>query len=173
MSQPHSHAPALEGAGGRRPRWSDAAVETLITLWRAGDLSAADIARRLGVTRNAVLGKIHRLGLSEPRSPGGAPRQARPSWTSRPQSPKRRAPPPARARPPARPAAVDVGPGLVERLEDLPPHACRWPLGEPKSPGFRFCGRPAGERPYCPAHWALAHRPDAARPRRRRRPGRH
>lgn len=172
MSDPHPHAPEVRAAGGRRRGWSDAAVEILTALWREGDLSAAEIARRLDVTRNAVLGKIHRLGLSEPRSPGGAPRPARPSRTPRPQRPARPSAPPARARPPARPAAVDVGPGLVASFEDLPPHACRWPLGEPKSPAFRFCGRPAGDRPYCPPHWSLAHRPDVARPPRRRRPGR-
>ncbi|MCR5876668.1 GcrA family cell cycle regulator [Phenylobacterium sp. J426] len=63
-----------DAAAGRRGGWPPAAVETLKSLWLAGDLSAADIARRFGVTRNAVLGKVHRLGLSgqRPRGPKAA-----------------------------------------------------------------------------------------------------
>ncbi|WP_421935480.1 GcrA family cell cycle regulator [Phenylobacterium sp.] len=138
--------------------WTDDAVETLTRLWRQGDLSAAMIARRLGVTRNAVLGKIHRLGLSQPRRPrppgvAKPPRPARP----RPVASARRAPASALVRTSPQPAA-EIGPGLVARLEDLPSRACHWPLGDPQATDFAFCGRRAATGPYCPAHAGMAYR---------------
>lgn len=138
--------------------WTDDAVETLTRLWRQGDLSAAMIARRLGVTRNAVLGKIHRLGLSQPRRPR-PPAIAPPARRakSRPIAPVARAPASAPVRTPPK-LAAEVGPGLVARLEDLPPRACHWPLGDPQAADFTFCGRKAEAGPYCPAHAGVAYR---------------
>jgi GcrA cell cycle regulator len=144
---------------GRSPgAWTDDAVETLTRLWRQGDLSAAMIARRLGVTRNAVLGKIHRLGLSRPRRPrpvaiAPPPRPAKP----RPVASARRAPASAPVRMSPQPTA-EIGPGLVARLEDLPMQACHWPLGDPQAADFAFCGRRAETGPYCPAHAGMAYR---------------
>lgn len=145
--------------------WTDARVETLKTLWREG-LSAAQIAGRLGgVTRNAVIGKIHRLGLSgravTPRLGG-----QRPAWAK----PRRRA-----RRPPSGPKlaaapAVDIperveGPGLATSILQLGAHVCRWPIGDPKAADFSFCGRRADEGgPYCPAHRRIAHRPGKLAP---------
>ncbi|MCK5911395.1 MAG: GcrA cell cycle regulator [Caulobacter sp.] len=136
--------------------WTDDRIEILGALWREG-LSAAQIARRLagGVTRNAVIGKIHRLGLA---------RRAKPSRLAarRPSRPPR-APSPPRARPvsPARPAASIAreieGPGLAAVLS-IGAHACRWPIGDPKDEGFSLCGRPARRGAFCLAHGALAYR---------------
>ena len=147
-----SPAHAARSPGG----WTDDAVETLTRLWRQGDLSAAMIARRLGVTRNAVLGKIHRLGLSQsrrPRSPAMAPppRPAKP----RPIGSAHRAPALAPVRSSPQPTAEI---GLVARLEDLPTRACHWPLGDPQAADFAFCGRRAETGPYCPAHAGVAYR---------------
>lgn len=138
--------------------WTDDAVETLTRLWRQGDLSAAMIARRLGVTRNAVLGKIHRLGLSQPRRPQPAaiappPRPAKP----RPVASARRALASAPVRTSPQPAG-EIGRGLVARLENLPMRACHWPLGDPQAADFAFCGRRAETGPYCPAHAGMAYR---------------
>lgn len=149
-------------ASGRAARssgaWTDDAVENLTRLWRQGDLSAAMIARRLGVTRNAVLGKIHRLGLSQPRRPRpGAiappPRPAKP----RPVASTRRVPALAPGRMSPQPTA-EIGRGLVTRLEDLPSRACHWPLGDPQAADFTFCGRRAEAGTYCPAHAGMAYR---------------
>jgi GcrA cell cycle regulator len=138
--------------------WTDDAIETLTRLWRQGDLSAAMIARRLGVTRNAVLGKIHRLGLSQPRGPrppaiAPLPRPAKP----RPVASARRVTAPAPVRTSPQPTA-EIGPGLVARLEDLPARACHWPLGDPQAADFTFCGRRAEMGPYCPALSGMAYR---------------
>jgi len=149
---------ASSRAAGSSGGWTDDAVEALVRLWRTGDLSAAMIARRLGVTRNAVLGKIHRLGLSKPRRrrpPAIAP-------TPRHVKPRRvasaaRAPASAPVGTPPK-LTADVGPGLVTRLEDLPSRACHWPLGDPQAADFAFCGRPVETKPYCPAHSGVAYR---------------
>jgi GcrA cell cycle regulator len=142
-----------------RGGWTDDTVETLKRLWGEPDLSAAVIAQRLGVTRNAVLGKIHRLGLSKPRA-------LRPLAKRTPEPRPRRLPRPcavvpvaAMARPQAvAPERLEVGPGLVPHLEDLPRRACHWPLGDPQAADFTFCGRFAETGPYCPAHAAVAYR---------------
>ena len=140
--------------------WSDERVAMLSKLWIDG-LSASQIARQLGgVTRNAVIGKVHRLGLSGRDAPS-APRAiaARPT---RPRPPRRAAP----SRPAVRPdvtaaSAAPEGPGLVNNLVHLAAHACKWPIGDPKSPAFSFCGRRADGR-YCAAHAAQAVRPGTA-----------
>ena len=143
--------------------WSEDRVTTLKSLWLDG-LSASQVAKALGgVTRNAVIGKIHRLGLSGRAVPSAPARLAR---TSVPRSP-RRVPPP-RAKPairhtplPAVPEAPPEGPGLVSSMATLGAHACKWPIGDPKAPSFTFCGRLANG-PYCPAHKAQAFRPGTA-----------
>lgn len=147
-------ARAARSPGG----WTDDTVETLTRLWRQGDLSAATIARRLGVTRNAVLGKIHRLGLSKPRRPrppaiAPPPRPGKP----RPIAPAARPPASAPVRTPTK-LTAEIGRGLVARLEDLPTRACHWPLGDPQAADFTFCGRRAETGPYCPAHAGMAYR---------------
>ncbi|HEY3696266.1 GcrA family cell cycle regulator, partial [Phenylobacterium sp.] len=132
--------------------WSETRVTTLSQLWLDG-LSASQIAKQLGgVTRNAVIGKVHRLGLSG-RAPASAPSRAPRTATSRSKRPRRA--PPLR-KPPAPPpvqayAPAPEGPGLIEDMALLGAHACKWPIGDPKSPDFSFCGRPADGR-YCAAH---------------------
>ena len=132
--------------------WSDDRVTTLSKLWRDG-LSASQIAQQLGgVTRNAVIGKVHRLGLSGRGAPS-TPRAIaqRPARPRRPQhvAASRRT---RTMRPIVEPApAAAEGPGLIENLVYLGAHACKWPIGDPKDDGFSFCGRQAQGR-YCTAH---------------------
>lgn len=143
--------------------WTPTRVETLKSLWRDG-LSASQVAKTLGgVTRNAVIGKVHRLGLSG-RVAGGVVRRSATPRPSRP-SPLRIARSPS---PPAKPVVSIVeppeGPGLVSSLERVGAHSCRWPIGDPKSDTFSFCGREAGEGSYCPGHHRAAHRPTKLKP---------
>jgi GcrA cell cycle regulator len=133
--------------------WRDDRVATLKQLWADG-LSASEIARTLGgVTRNAVLGKLHRLGLlgTRPRIPLEAKR-VRPRRT---RIIARRTSVPQRASAGAVVAPPDW-PGEIASVEGLGAHHCRWPIGDPRAEGFSFCGRRADGGPYCPAHRAVA-----------------
>jgi GcrA cell cycle regulator len=135
--------------------WTDERVDVLTKLWRDGK-SASAIARELGgVTRNAVIGKVHRLGLSGRATP------ARPG-SRRVRAPKAERPAPRLRRPPAlrgSPIVVDAGP--LEGLSDIisvGPHQCRWPIGDPKAAGFVLCGRRVARGAYCAPHGDLAYR---------------
>jgi GcrA cell cycle regulator len=149
--------------------WTDERVTTLKKLWLDG-LSASQIAKQLGgVTRNAVIGKVHRLGLSGRAAPSQparpafkAPRPARPVATA-PAAPRRM------VAEPAAPVVVSNGPTLpqpVHRIEEpgsatvltLGAHMCKWPIGDPSTDGFTFCGRRNGEHgPYCREHAQVAY----------------
>src|SRR3984885_7518295 len=148
--------------------WTDDRVEQLKKLWEGG-LSASQIAAELGnVTRNAVIGKVHRLGLSGPaKSPSSAaPRQrkARPAQQmmrgSRPVARGN----PARAHPfdtemEPDPIAYDNVVPMGQRLSliELNEATCHWPIGDPSSSEFYFCGGKAlGGLPYCAPHSRIA-----------------
>ena len=147
--------------------WTDDTIARLRTLWDEGH-STAEIGRRMGTTKNAIVGKAHRLELPWRKSPiirsgpspsGRQPRAARPSLPPLPSAPARPAPPPP-APPPAPPA-----PALPPRRRYGPSgQPCCWPLGEPGRPGFRFCDEgTAPGKPYCPEHAGLAYLPRPAR----------
>ena len=129
--------------------WTDERVEILKKLWLDG-LSASQIAKQLGgVTRNAVIGKVHRLGLSGRAAPS---QPARPAFKApRPPRPVTPAPrrPAGRRRPhapaPPAPAPFVEQPGSATVLT-LGAHMCKWPIGDPSTDDFTFCGRRAGER---------------------------
>ena len=141
--------------------WTDERVEMLKKLWLDG-LSASQIAKQLGgVTRNAVIGKVHRLGLSGRATPSQpqrpvfkAPRPARPAVAATP----RRAPAEAAPLPVPRPTFYAEEPGSATVLT-LGAHMCKWPIGDPSTDGFTFCGRRSSEGPYCGEHARVAYQP--------------
>lgn len=135
--------------------WTDERIATLTRLWREG-VSASTIARQLGgTTRNAVIGKVHRLGLSGHPTP---PRCRRPrARTPRPE-PRLPRPRPLRALEVAAAEPPMVG---TADIVTVGRRACRWPIGEPKAADFALCGRPAVRGAYCAAHGAIAYRPTA------------
>jgi GcrA cell cycle regulator len=150
--------------------WTDERVTTLKKLWLDG-LSASQIAKQLGgVTRNAVIGKVHRLGLSGRAAPSQparpafkTPRPARPAATTMPSAPRRviaaePAPLPAVAQQPSVPAFRAEEPGSATVLT-LGAHMCKWPIGDPSTDGFTFCGRRSSEGPYCGEHARIAYQP--------------
>ena len=197
--------------------WTDERVETLKRMWAEGQ-SASQIAKELGgVTRNAVIGKVHRLGLSnrvgskddEEAPPAAAPTAAPKAEPVRaePAAPKAEpAPRPAAERPapavaptnvtpiPLRKAIVPAGQPLppqpslneispealasvreVEKrarkltLMELTERTCKWPIGDPATEDFWFCGLPSvAGKPYCEAHVGVAFQPMSARRDRRR-----
>lgn len=144
--------------------WTPARVDTLKSLWSEG-LSASQVAKSLGgVTRNAVIGKIHRLGLSG-RAAGGVIRRTALPRPLRPERPRLVAPPLRLPRvPTASVVATPEGPGLAGSLVQLAAHACKWPLGDPKAEDFSFCGRRTEFGPYCAGHQQTAHQPRRLRP---------
>ncbi len=132
--------------------WTDERVNLLKKLWGEGK-TAAEIAKELGdVTRNAVIGKAHRLKLSNRLSPI----QQNTKKPARPVEDKPVLKKPANDKPRRedvfRPSAEGV------KMQDLKDSMCRWPLGDPKEPGFRLCGcrRMAG-LPYCTEHAKIAY----------------
>jgi GcrA cell cycle regulator len=153
--------------------WTDERVESLKKLWIEG-LSASQIAKQLGgVTRNAVIGKVHRLGLAgraTPSRPAKRPRPAsRPrlaSSSSNAVARPRMAPAPYLALvPQLEPLKADDG--SVTTVLTLSDTVCKWPIGDPTETTFAFCGRGAGQAgPYCADHAALAFQPSQPRKKR-------
>ena len=145
--------------------WTDERVELLKKLWQDG-LSASQIAKQLGgVTRNAVIGKVHRLGLSGRAAPSKpartvfkAPRPARPV-SAAPSAPRRIAEPAPMTPVQASPVRyVEESPGMATVLT-LGAHMCKWPIGDPSLDSFTFCGRRSSEGPYCHEHSQIAYQP--------------
>ncbi|HWE47547.1 MAG TPA: GcrA family cell cycle regulator [Caulobacteraceae bacterium] len=140
--------------------WTDERVSTLKKLWLEG-LSASQIAKQLGgVTRNAVIGKVHRLGLSGRAAPS---QPSRPVF--RPARPRTQVAAPLQRREPIqRPAAPLPSPVLdlpgTATVLTLGAHMCKWPIGDPSTDEFSFCGRVASsEGPYCIEHARVAYQP--------------
>src|SRR3954466_1338312 len=142
---------APTGEGFEAMTWTDERVETLKRLWTDG-LSASQIAAELGgITRNAVIGKVHRLGLSgrakSPSSAAPRPRKARPHQhmmrVSRPAVRGNTALAHAYdlAPPAERELVHNVVPmGQPRTLLELTEETCRWPIGDPGQADFFFCG---------------------------------
>jgi GcrA cell cycle regulator len=163
--------------------WTDERVESLKKLWSDG-LSASQIAAELGgITRNAVIGKVHRLGLSG-RAKSASAAVARPRKARSSSHMLRMARPAIRgntALAHAYEIEEEVVPELIENvipigqrrtILELTEQTCRWPIGDPGSPDFFFCGgNPVGGLPYCAFHSRMAYQPVGDR-RRERRPAR-
>ncbi|MDG1280038.1 MAG: GcrA family cell cycle regulator [Pseudorhodobacter sp.] len=210
--------------------WTDERVETLKKMWAEGQ-SASQIAKELGgVTRNAVIGKVHRLGLSNRAAPGAEKEEAAPEpvaaapvappkvEAAAPPPPPKPPEPPLRAsdpRPsppdrttaaavaqvvsnvtplplrktivpagqplPPQPSANEISPEALASVREVEKHAkrislmeltertCKWPIGDPATEDFWFCGLPStAGKPYCEAHVGVAFQPMSARRDRRR-----
>jgi GcrA cell cycle regulator len=157
--------------------WTEPRVEQLKKLWEAG-LSASQIAAELGsVTRNAVIGKVHRLGLSgrakSPSSSVPRPRKTRPA-----QHMMRIARPVSRGNTAlAQAFEMEVETDVIaydnvvpmsqrKTLLELTEDTCHWPVGDPGSPDFFFCGgKSLQSLPYCAHHSRVAYQPATDRRR--------
>lgn len=161
--------------------WTQERIERATRMWLDGR-SAKAIAEELGgLTRNAVIGKIDRLGLMRADRGTGAQTArtaptppSRPTTTARPPrkpaTPKAPVPKTSTAEPiTVAPAAIPVVPAVTRepvhepvRIMDLRDYMCRWPIGDPNSDSFRYCGRrnkPGG--PYCEGHVRMAYMPSS------------
>jgi GcrA cell cycle regulator len=146
--------------------WNEERTAALTKMWLEG-MSASQCAHQLGgVSRNAVIGKVHRLGLdsrqapSRPRSLGGRPAGSSRAATAVVQAHRSATTPPAskaapRPAPIAPPANLELKP--TSSLLSLSGHACRWPIGDPGTSDFGFCGRERhGAGSYCADHSNLS-----------------
>lgn len=185
--------------------WTDERVEILKKMWGEGQ-SASQIAKELGgVTRNAVIGKVHRLGLSNRASttttaakpeteapkkaaPAAKTPEPKPEPAAKPASVEEPAPLPARkqiipaGQPlPPQPSANEISPEALAKvsevekkakkltLMELTERTCKWPVGDPATDDFWFCGLPVQQgKPYCEAHVGVAFQPMSSRRDRRR-----
>src|SRR5271165_3001883 len=147
---------------GVRMLWTEEAVETLKRLALEG-MSASVIAAALGAeSRNAVIGKANRIGI---QLNGG---RASASGAPRPVTKAAGKPAPAAPHSPSGRAwafaEAEVGPMRRVPFKDIRAFACRWPVGDPRSGDFAYCGlAPAEGRPYCAGHCRMAYRPPSAR----------
>jgi GcrA cell cycle regulator len=147
--------------------WTEETIARLRELWAEGH-STAEIGRRMGITKNAVVGKAHRLNL--PARPSPILRDRAPAPPRRPLVRRATGPtlPPLAAVATAtlpRPAAAEPQPEPPKpqpvrpvTAHTLRPQTCCWPLGEPGTRTFHFCNAEAlPGKPYCAAHAAIAY----------------
>ncbi|MEM6825667.1 MAG: GcrA family cell cycle regulator [Pseudomonadota bacterium] len=181
--------------------WTDERVEQLKKMWSEGQ-SASQIAKELGgVTRNAVIGKVHRLGLSNRVGPATAkpPKEKEKPEAKLDTAPRVESKEPVAEKPgdrpapsrkqiipagqplPPQPSANEISPEAlasvreVEKkakkisLMELTERTCKWPVGDPATEDFWFCGLPTQQgKPYCEAHVGVAFQPMSSRRDRRR-----
>ncbi|MFO7757784.1 MAG: GcrA family cell cycle regulator [Roseovarius sp.] len=208
--------------------WNDERVDLLKKMWSEGQ-SASQIAKELGgVTRNAVIGKVHRLGLSNRNGSGPAVAAAEVevveevAVTAEPSAPVEPAatpdepeqdvvaeqqeaedetedPEPAEPKPaqsnitrvrtivpagqplPPQPSANEIDPEALAKVSEIEKKAkklslmeltektCKWPVGDPATSDFWFCGLPVqAGKPYCEAHVGVAFQPVTGRRDRKR-----
>lgn len=206
--------------------WTDERVELLKKMWGEGQ-SASQIAKELGgVTRNAVIGKVHRLGLSNRAGAAPAPATgtaapaaatpAKPEAKAKPARPEVKAKPASKPAPraeepndpadedeedtrpvtvphtrkaiipagqplPPQPSANEISPEALAKVSEIEKKArrltlmeltertCKWPVGDPATDNFWFCGLPTqAGKPYCEAHVGVAFQPMSSRRDRKR-----
>lgn len=194
--------------------WTDDRVEVLKKMWGEGQ-SASQIAKELGgVTRNAVIGKVHRLGLSNRAGSAGAKAAAKPAAAAATAEAKPKATPTPKPKPapkpaakstetavlaplpmsaarraiipagqplPPQPSANEISPEALAKVSEIEKKAkrltlmeltertCKWPVGDPATDDFWFCGLAVkAGKPYCEAHVGVAFQPMSARRDRRR-----
>lgn len=142
--------------------WSDEEIQTLKVMWNEEGASASAIARALGTgrSRNAVLGRVHRMGLLD-----------RPAVAARSRTPRPRpcvpVPPRAQALAPFAPVLEEdpltLADGGHVTILNISDRMCRWPIGDPSKTDFHFCGHsPKTDSPYCEAHARKAYQPRGA-----------
>jgi GcrA cell cycle regulator len=159
-------APAPKTIAPSSATWTPERIEQLRSCIGSG-MTCSQIAAAIGVSRNAVIGKIHRLGLSSGRPAGASARANCPPRARHSRGPtQRRLLRLAYAKAPldeimSSMVVVSTHPCS---LIDIDPHQCRWPIGDPASTNFLFCGNDAlAGFTYCVGHARMAYRAPASR----------
>jgi GcrA cell cycle regulator len=167
--------------------WTKERVEKLRELWADG-LSASQCAAELGggITKNAVIAKVHRLGIAE-RSKGRQGRQGgvKSTKTKAAPVPAKKSLPVAAPSPAPRLAPIEQAfaqaapppPGVGVTLVDLRLSSCRWVIGDHRDEAHRYCGAPRESmedgKSYCSFHASLAYRRDTFNPSKRKASDKH
>jgi len=158
--------------------WTEELVARLRALWLEGH-TTAEIGRRMGITKNAVIGKVHRLQLPSRPSPirqagSSTPRRQTVPRVRGPSLPPLRSvtdrepvpatqPPPMASRAPPRaevspPSPAAARPAVAAPVRPVSQQPCCWPIGEPGTQSFRYCDAGAVPgKPYCAEHAAAAY----------------
>jgi GcrA cell cycle regulator len=146
---------------GAQTTWTTERVALLKDRIDAG-LSCAQIAREIGVSRNAVIGKANRLGLSRSKGVTSGHREG----TARSRiATRQRTVLALWANPPLAVAEAPEDSANLCPLFELQQWHCRWPIGDPTAENFGFCGnKQVDSLPYCAAHARMAYRRAPARP---------
>ncbi len=149
---------ALAVKQGATP-WTDERILTLSRLWKEGR-SATEISVEMGIgTRNAVIGKLSRLGLMKGDRIRRNPIQRAPK-APRISTARIKVKPPLAEPDGYVPGVIPPAANPIYSLFDLQESHCRFPHGEPEQPGFHYCGgKRVDGRPYCGSHLRVAYRP--------------
>ncbi len=142
--------------------WTDEQVEELKKLWDQG-LTTGEIGKALGVSKNAVVGKAHRLKLDSRPSPirrgEDEPQPEQPATAPVEREKAAEVKKTVDAKPaPAKKSADKKEKKKLFTVNDLTMTSCRWPIGDPKDADFHFCGKQAlPDKPYCAEHAEMAY----------------
>ena len=141
--------------------WTEERIQTLTALWEEG-LSASEIGKALGVSKNAVVGKAHRLKLAARPSPikrdGESKRRRRNAALARARMAESVQTPTVVTEVEVDESIMPIAPVLERKQAQETRHQCLWPIGDPSDPGFHFCGEPSvAGKPYCAKHCAVAY----------------
>lgn len=142
--------------------WTDEQVEELKKLWDQG-LTTGEIGKALGVSKNAVVGKAHRLKLDSRPSPirrgEDEPQPEQPATAPVEREKAAEVKKTVDAKPaPAKKSADKKEKKKLFTVNDLTMTSCRWPIGDPKDVDFHFCGKQAlPDKPYCAEHAEMAY----------------
>ena len=142
--------------------WTDEKVHKLRELWTKGH-TASEISGMLGeTTRNAVIGKAHRLNLEE-RAPSKAKSNSEKKQINDAQ-PKLRGSASRKSKFNSILLDKNFEPENPTALEHLTDQTCKWPSGHPDEENFYFCGRkPVNSFPYCKLHVIYAFQPKGSK----------
>jgi len=138
--------------------WNEEKVEKLKELWGKGS-TASQIAEIIGgISRNAVIGKAHRLNLSSKIKTRNASSSQNFDNSSEENSSKQ-----TRSRKSKFQSLIiekDFEPENPKKLEELDESSCKWPVGHPEEKSFYFCGRSSlKDFSYCKLHLLYAYQP--------------
>ena len=145
--------------------WTDEAVEELRKMWDRG-MTTGQIAKALNVTKNSIIGKVHRLCLTArpspikktsekaEKKPAAAPKAPKPAKSVAKAAPEKPVKDCCESAKAPEPAVEETNIPLVK----LDNHTCRWPLGDPRDDDFCFCGkRVKTGQTYCEEHASIAY----------------